>query len=164
MTFHLLVIRVLPEQNLKLKDKFYWYRMGQDISRYVTSCTICNQCKKSTKYGRTPSKEYQAGAPMERVHIDFMGPLPKTARGNEHILMMVDQFTKWVECVPLPSQKAEITAKAAVDQFFSRFGYPFELFSDQGRNFESKMFAALCKALAIHKLVPHHIGPLQMVK
>ena len=31
---------------------------------------------------------------MERVHIDFLGPLPKTAAGNEHILMMVDQFTK----------------------------------------------------------------------
>lgn len=37
---------------------------------------------------------------MERVHLDFVGPLPKTDRGNEHILMMVDQFTKWVECVP----------------------------------------------------------------
>ena len=32
--------------------------------------------------------------------------------------MMVDQFTKWVECVPLPSQKAEVTARAAIDDFF----------------------------------------------
>lgn len=95
--------------------------------------------------------EYQAGAPMERVHIDFLGPLPKTPRGNENILMMVDQFTKWVECIPLPSQTAEVTAKAAVDHFFSRFGYPFHVFSDQGRNFESKLFAALCTALQIHK-------------
>ena len=65
--------------------------------------------------------------------------------------MMVDQFTKWVECIPLPSQKAEATARAAVDGFFSRFGFPFQLFSDQGRNFESKLFEALCKALEIHK-------------
>ncbi len=64
---------------------------------------------------------------------------------------MVDQFTKWVECVPLPSQTAEVTAKAAIDQFFARFGYPFELFSDQGRNFESKLFAVVCQALHIHK-------------
>jgi hypothetical protein len=39
--------------------------------------------------------------------------------------MMVDQFTKWLECIPLPSQLAEVTAKAAVDCFFSRFGLPF---------------------------------------
>ena len=95
--------------------------------------------------------EYQAGAPMERVHIDFIGPLPKTERGNEHCLMMVDQFTKWVECVPLPSQIAEVMARAAIDEFFSRFGCPLQLFSDQGRNFESKLFEALCDALQIHK-------------
>lgn len=88
---------------------------------------------------------------MERVHIDFIGPLPKTPRGNEHCLMMVDQFTKWVECVPLSSQKAEVTAQAAIDSFFTRFGFPFEIFSDQGRNFESKLFEAVCKALHIHK-------------
>ena len=35
-------------------------------------------------YGKVPMTEYQAGAPMERVHIDFIGPLPKTERGNEH--------------------------------------------------------------------------------
>jgi hypothetical protein len=57
---------------------------------------------------------------MERVHLNFIGPLPRTERGNEHILMMVDQFTKWVECIPLPSQSAEETARAAVNQFFSR--------------------------------------------
>jgi hypothetical protein len=45
---------------------------------------------------------------MERDHLDFIGPLPRTERGNEHILMMVDQFTKWVECIPLPSQSAEV--------------------------------------------------------
>ena len=90
-------------------------------------------------------------APMERVHIDFLGPLPKTPRGNENIFIMVDQFTKWVECIPLPSQTAEVTAKAAVDHFFSRFGYRFHIFSDQRRNFESKLFAALCNALQIHK-------------
>ena len=59
---------------------------------------------------------------MEQVYVDFIGPLPKTARVNEHILMMVDQFTKWVECLPLPSQTAEETARGAIDVFFSRFG------------------------------------------
>lgn len=96
-------------------------------------------------------KNYHAGAPMERVHLDFIRPLPKTTRGNECILMMVDQFTKWVECVPLPSKTAEITAQAAVNEFFCRFGFPFEIFTDQGRNFESKLFVNLSKTLQIHK-------------
>lgn len=135
----------------KLKEKFFWVRLSRDVESYVLSCAVCSQNKKNKCYGKVPLTEYQAGAPMERVHIDFIGPLPKTERGNEHCLMMVDQFTKWVECIPLPSQKAEVTARGAVDEFFSRFGFPFQLFSDQGRNFESKLFEALCKILEIHK-------------
>jgi transposase InsO family protein len=95
---------------------------------------------------------YHAGAPMERVHLDFMGPLPKTKKGNEYVLMMVDQFTKWTECIPLPSQTAEITAQAAINEFFARFGYPFQIFTDQGRNFESALFKAVCDLLQIHKV------------
>ena len=135
----------------KLREKFFWYYLSGDVESYVLSCDVCSRNKKNKSYGRVPMTEYQAGVPMERVHIDFLGPLPKTANGHEHCLMMVDQFTKWVECVPLPSQKAEVTAKAAIDTFFTRFGYPFQLFSDQGRNFESKLFEAVCKALQIHK-------------
>ena len=135
----------------RVKEKFYWYGIGKDISNYVATCAICNKNKKSELKGRFPMQEYQASAPMERVHLDFLGPLPKTPSGNEHVLMMVDQFTKWVECIPLASQTAEVTAKAAVDHFFSRFGYPFQVFSDQGRNFESRLFTSLCEALEIHK-------------
>ena len=120
----------------KVKEKFYWHRMSDDVKDFVSSCDVCSQNKKSERYGHCPLTEFQAGAPMERVHIDFMGPLPRTPRGNEHILMMVDQFTKWVECVPLPSKTAEVTARAAVNEFFSRFGYPLQIHSDQGRNFE----------------------------
>ncbi|XP_071498339.1 uncharacterized protein [Diadema antillarum] len=71
--------------------------------------------------------------------------------GNEYILMMVDQFTKWIECVPLPSQTAEVTAQAAVNEFFCRFVYSFQIFTDQGRNFESKLFTNMCKLLRIYK-------------
>lgn len=56
---------------------------------------------------------------------------------------MVDQFTKWVECIPLPNQSAIETAHAAVNNFFSRFGMPFQVFSDQGRNFESKLLTEI---------------------
>ena len=141
----------IAQTKAELKEKFFWVRLSRDVESYVLSCSVCNQNQKNKCYGKVPLTQYQAGVPMERVHIDFIRPLPKTERGNEHCLMMVDQFTKWVECIPLPSQKAENTARAAVDGFFSRFGFLFQLFSDQGRNFGSKLFEALCKALEIHK-------------
>ena len=135
----------------RIKQRYFWYGMSKDIRQYVLQCPDCAANKKPSRYGRAPMINYHAGAPMERVHLDFLGPLPKSAKGNQHILMMVDQFTKWVECVPLPSQTAAETARAAVGEFFSRFGCPFEIMTDQGRNFESKLFVAICKLLKIHK-------------
>ena len=51
---------------------------------------------------------------MERVHIDYLGPLPKTNKDNEHLLMMVYQFTKWVKVIPVASQTTELTAQTLV--------------------------------------------------
>ena len=135
----------------KIKNRYHWYNMSRDIRAFVLSCDTCSKHKKPVRYNRCQMTSYHSGYPMERVHLDFMGPLPKTKKGNEHILMMVDQFTKWVECIPLPSQTAEVTAQAAVNEFFARFGYPFQIFSDQGRNFESSLFKSICDLLQIHK-------------
>ena len=95
---------------------------------------------------------------MERVHIDILGPFPPSKSGNVYILMMIDQFTRWVECMPLKDQTAEVVARSAVDNFFSRFGLPSELHSDQGRNFMSNLFVELCERLQIARTrtTPYH--------
>lgn len=72
-------------------------------------------------------------------------------KNNTYFLMMVDQFTKWVECIPLPTQSAEVTARAAINEFFSKFGYPLQIFTDQGTNFTIQLFSNICEALEIHK-------------
>ncbi|XP_056003459.1 uncharacterized protein LOC130046578 [Ostrea edulis] len=135
----------------RLRERFFWYGMMREVEGFVSTCGPCSRNKHPQRHARAEMIKYHAGAPMERVHLDFLGPLPRTDSGNEYVLVMVDQFTKWVECVPLPSQTAEVTASAAVNQFFARFGCPFQVFTDQGRNFESKLFAAVCELLKIHK-------------
>ena len=76
---------------------------------------------------------------MERVQNDIMGPFQLSSKRNRYILVMVDQFTKWVELVAIPEQNAQITVKAIVDRFICTFGCPLEINSDQGRNFESNL-------------------------
>jgi len=39
--------------------------------------------------------------------IDYMGPLPETARENKHILVVGDHFAKWCEAFPTQDQKAQ---------------------------------------------------------
>ena len=51
---------------------------------------------------------------------------------------------------PLPDQTAVTTANALVDHWISRFGCPHSLHSDQGRNFESKLFEQLIRTTPFH--------------
>ena len=79
-----------------------------------------------------------------------MGPLP-LSNGNKHILLKGDHFTKWFEAIPLPDQTAVTTANALVDHWISRFCCPRSLHSDQGRNFESKLFEQIMQLLESDK-------------
>lgn len=63
----------------------------------------------------------------------------------------MDYFTKWPECICVPNQTAEVVADVLVEHVFSRFGLPFILHSDQGRNFESDVFNAVMDILGIDK-------------
>ena len=60
-------------------------------------------------------------------------------------------FSKWPEAYALPNQEAVNVADVLVSQFFSRFGVPGELHSDQGQNFELAVFQEVCTLLGIHK-------------
>ena len=95
---------------------------------------------------------------MERVALDIIGPLPTSKRGNKYILVITDYFTCWVEAFSLPNQEALTVAQTVYNEWICRFGAPVAIHSDQGRNFESSMFAELCLLLGIHKTrtSPYH--------
>ena len=65
--------------------------------------------------------------------------------------MIVDQFTKWLKCFTLSHQNAEETARCMVDGFISCLGCPVEIHTDQGKNFDGKLFATVCDLLQITK-------------
>ena len=75
---------------------------------------------------RSALGSYHAGYPKERVHLDILGPInPRSRSGSTYILVMVDQFTKWVELAALPAQNAELTAKAFLKHFIKISGAPW---------------------------------------
>ena len=135
----------------RISRNFYWPGMRKDVEQHVRGCFACNRSKHLRRKYRAPLKEYTMGAPLEKLHIDILGPLPKTAQKNVYVLVMVCQFSKWVEFVALPDQKADTVASALIDAMITRFGCPKMLFSDQGSNFCGSVFQELCERLGIEK-------------
>lgn len=142
----------------RLQRSYHWYGMGGDLSKYIQRCPQCKAQKTSSPTQRARLQIYQAGAPMDRLHLDVLGPFPTSSSGHKYILVIMDQFTKWVEAFPTPDQGAETTATTLVNHFIARFGAPLELHMDQGRNFESELFKNICQLFQISKTrtTPYH--------
>ena len=136
----------------RVQQNFMWYGMFGDCRLYVETCTTCHVQKKPNRKAKAPMQPYHVGNALDRIHIDILGPLCRSRSGNLYILVLVDQFTKWIECYPLPDQTAETVASTIVNEFISRFGCPLQIFSDQGRNFDGDLFRSLCRLLEIKKV------------
>ena len=136
---------------LRVRRSFTWYQMTKECRLYVQSCSVCNQNKKASRHARAGLGRYHAGFPMERVHLDILGPFVESSLDRKYILVMVDQFSKWIELAAIPDQTAEMIAREFLEHFVVTFGCPLEVHTDQGRNFDSNLFRTLCSLLQIAK-------------
>jgi hypothetical protein len=62
-------------------------------------------------------KQYCVGAPMERVALDLIGPLPLSHKGNKYVLIVSDYFTKWAEGYPIPDMETTTIVDNCVTNF-----------------------------------------------
>ena len=135
----------------RVKERFYWPHMKSSVQSYVNSCKECIESKSSCTKRQAPLQPMVVSEPFTFWAMDYMGPLPETARGNKHILVVGDHFTKWCEAFPTQDQKAQTVANILVSRLFSRFGPPQILHSDQGTNFESNLIKSICDLMGIQK-------------
>lgn len=135
----------------KLRERFYWVGYTDDVTEWCRKCPECNASKGPITRCRGAMKQYNVGAPFERIALDVAGPFPRTKKGNRLILVVGDYFSKWTEAYAVPNQEASTIAEIFIEQWISRFGVPMELHSDQGRNFESSIFSKTCEILGIRK-------------
>ena len=54
------------------------------IERWCRQCWSCQQRKAELRPGRAKMHQHLVGAPLERMAVDIMGPLPTTANGIEY--------------------------------------------------------------------------------
>ena len=135
----------------RLRQSFFWHNMPKDCEIYIKSCHICSKNKKLTRRQIAKLGCFHSGFPMERVHMDILGPFTPSEDNNKYVLMIIDQFSKWVQCIPIPEQSAKTVAENALKHFVSTFGCPITIHTDQGSNFESDLSKAFCTCLDVSK-------------
>lgn len=93
-----------------------------------------------------------------KVHVDLIGPLPVTARGNRYILNVVDSSSKFTVLVPLTDKTAYTVSKSLVDRVLYIYGIPHEIVSDGGKEFTNNVLRELSLHLGVelHTTTPYH--------
>ena len=129
---------------------FFWPGLKRDV---VQHCKCCHICQVAGKPNQTipPAPLYPipvVGEPFERIIIDCVGPLPRTKSGNQFLLTVMCASTRFPEVFPLRNIKTSAIVKALI-KFFSLFGLPKVVQSDQGSNFMSRVFSQVMKQLDI---------------
>ena len=132
-----------------LRHTCYWPYLALDCYNYVRNCPECAKERVRIRKKSATMKLFPAKAPLQDVAMDLLGPLLKTKRGNKHLLVITDRFTKLVKVVPLRSSKGLTVAQAFVDNWVFNLGPPKTILTDNGSQFRSKFMLEVHRALGI---------------
>ena len=140
----------VKKTSFKILQHFYWPGLNKDVSEFCKSCHECQIIgKPNQKIPPAPLLPIPAfEEPFSRIFIDCVGPLPKTKAGNSYLLTIMCASTRFPEAIPLRNIKAPTIIKALV-KFFTLFGLPKAIQSDQGSNFMSNVFQQVVHELGI---------------
>ena len=105
----------------------------------------------SGKLVKPPLHPIPVQRPFQILGVDVMD-LPVTEKGNKHVVVFQDYFTKWPLVYPVPDQKAAHLVDLLTKEVIPFFGVPEALLSDRGINLLSNLMKDVCSALGIAKL------------
>ena len=117
-----------------IKSKNLPYSIDE-IREMTRSCQICANNKPRFS-SNLNSHLIKATQPMERLSIDFKGPLPSNNK-NTYLLDIVDEYSRFPFGYPCANMESSTIIKC-LSQLFSIFGMPAYIHTDQGSNFMSK--------------------------
>ncbi|KAJ8969833.1 hypothetical protein NQ317_012687 [Molorchus minor] len=105
----------------RISEQHYWPKLKADVARYIRSCETCIRTKPEQRppQGHMLSKTPSATKPWEIVSADIIGPLPRSSRGYAYILVVCDNFSKFVMLFPLRSATANSVVQAIEDHQFT---------------------------------------------
>jgi len=132
-----------------MRRLFYWESMVVDVYAFVANCTLCARNRVGKRRKTNYLKTFPPTEPRTDLCMDPLGPLPRTAAGNEHLLVVVDRFSKMTRAIPLERIDAETIAAAFLDYWVAAYGPPATVLSDNGPQFRSTFFQGVCSLLGI---------------
>ena len=120
-----------------LRSRLWWPGMDNMVEKRSSRCEACQAAVR--QHQRDPLQPSTAPeSPWERVAVDHWGPTPE----GHTVLVMVDHLSKFPEVEVVKGTSAHDNI-LAIDNIFTRHGFPDVLNSDNGPPFNGKQRSEL---------------------
>ena len=107
----------------------------EEIKRVCAASAVCARWKPCF-YTPEAGCLVKATQPMERLSIDFKGPLPSISK-NRYLLTVIDEYSRFPFAFTCTSTNTDSVIQS-LNQIFIVFGMPSYIHSDKGTSFLSK--------------------------
>ena len=123
--------------------KFVWPGLNRDVAQWARECMACQRAK-IHKHTVPPIQEFEV--PHRRfahVHADLVS-MP-VSNGCNHLLTLIDRFTRWPVAIPIKDIAADTIVDAFAHNWVSVYGVPEVITTDRGSQFTSQTWTQLMR-------------------
>lgn len=139
-----------------LQRMFNWPNLHMDVVRHLQSCLACRRARCGEEKLQGLQRIHPVPGVLETLYLDFW----QVTYDKElyTVLTMIDQFSKWAECVIIPDRTAATIASTILNHWIYRFGVPKVIVSDQDKSFNNRLLNKIYVHLGATKLTsaPYH--------
>ena len=107
----------------------------EEVRSVTKSCSACAECKPQFFKPKEQAHLIKATQPLERLNLDFKGPLPST-NNKRFFLNIIDEFSRFCWVFPCSDVSSNTVSKCLIE-LFTMFGLPQYVHSDRGSSFMS---------------------------
>ncbi|KAG7552243.1 Retrotransposon gag domain [Arabidopsis thaliana x Arabidopsis arenosa] len=128
---------------------YYWPTMIADCVKFAQRCKRCQLHAPLIHQSSELFSSISAPYPFMRWSMDIIGPLHRSTRGVQYLLVLTDYFSKWIEAEAYASIKDSAVNTFIWKNIICRHGVPYEIVTANGPQFISHEFEAFCSEWGI---------------
>ena len=88
----------------------------------------------------------------DAIRVDYIGPLPQSARGNRYVLSVANRTSRAVSLCPCITPDANHAVKGLLNCMLI-FGFPLKITSDGARHFGNALLKEVCESLETERRI-----------
>jgi transposase InsO family protein len=132
----------LSEQ-LALGPNINMKKLRKNVATMIMLCPLCQKLSQLRPVIEARRFTLAVDEPWQVLSLDHITGLPLSEEtGYEAILVLIDNFSRFVEMYPVQSSNSEETARILL-QHFGRYGLSIKIRSDRGTEFMNELIKHL---------------------